>query len=158
MKKIVLITLILFAMIGCGQLFSQIIPTYPIPSFNIYVNGTANFRQDYHQRVTNPTKEKREVHVVVGSQASCNNCTATVWVYRLDHSTILGPYTVTCGQTLTVPIDDREWGVLVESDEDIIVSVWIESFDLLNIQGFLSPASEPKVIHKPSLLEYIASR
>ena len=51
---------------------------------------------------------------------------ATVWIYSIDGLDILGPYYVTCGNTLEVEIDDREWGALVESDMDINVSVWID--------------------------------
>jgi hypothetical protein len=58
------------------------------------------------------------------SSVGYTNCEATVWVYNLDQNTVLGPYTVNCGETLTVEIDEREWGVLVESEEGVIVDVW----------------------------------
>jgi len=38
----------------------------------------------------------------------------------------LGPYLVQCGETLTVEIDEREWGVLVETGSETLVDVWIE--------------------------------
>jgi hypothetical protein len=39
---------------------------------------------------------------------------------------VLGPYTLTCDETLSVPIDDREWEVLVYSEDDVIVDIWID--------------------------------
>jgi hypothetical protein len=47
-------------------------------------------------------------------------------VYSLDGETVYGPFTVYSGETLRVEIDDRECGVYVESNEDVIVDVWIE--------------------------------
>ncbi len=103
--------------------YSQTIPTYPIPSYNVHVNGYANFRDNYVIK-SNPSKAKQELDVQARTTSGSQNCQATVWVYSLDQTTVLGPYTITCGQTLTIPIDEREWGVLVESDEDVIIDVW----------------------------------
>jgi hypothetical protein len=49
-----------------------------------------------------------------------------VLVYRLDQSISYGPYTVGCGQTLDVEIDYNLWGVLVESEVEVFVDVYIE--------------------------------
>jgi len=38
---------------------------------------------------------------------------------------VLGPYTVYAGETLDVEIDEREWGVLVQTTYEIQVDVWI---------------------------------
>jgi hypothetical protein len=62
-------------------------------------------------------------------------CQATVCVYSLDGQTILGPYTVYGGEILSVPIDDREWGVYVESDDEITVDVWISTGEAGLLQG-----------------------
>lgn len=96
----------------------------PIPSFNIPVYLIANFQEglkDAHP------KGKKKIKVL-GSCGSVNKttCQATVYAYSLDLQTILGPYTLNEGQTLSIDIDEREWGVLVQSDDHMTVSVWIE--------------------------------
>jgi hypothetical protein len=127
MNARLLITLVLF-MACLSTVKSQNIPTYPIPSYNILVDGTANFRNALTQKDTCKNfKEKRDANIHLKSASIGNpDCRATVWVYSLDLSTILGPYQVSCGETLTVPIDEREWGVIVQSDSDVIVDVWFE--------------------------------
>ena len=35
----------------------------------------------------------------------------------------------------SVPIDERQWGVLVESEEEVMVDVWIVTGDNSTIQG-----------------------
>jgi len=72
-------------------------------------------------------KREMDVRVNCSGVSSNGKCQATVWVYSLDGETILGPYTVNGGDVLSVPIDDRDWGVLVSTDDDITVDVWIES-------------------------------
>ncbi|NCA75639.1 MAG: hypothetical protein EOM90_04835 [Alphaproteobacteria bacterium] len=133
MKKVLIPVFVIMMVLVVKAVNAQVIPTYPIPSFNVKVIGYANFRQDYHSN-SKSTREKRNVQVNITS-ANPYGCTATVWIYSLDHTTVLGPFTVTCGQTLTVPIDDRQWGVLVESEEEVVVDVWIETGDSSNIQG-----------------------
>ena len=108
--------------------FSQIVKPWPIPSYNIPVNGTAFFQESSSQTENNLNRGRRKIHVQVLSQKTLDtlSCQATVHVYSLDGLDILGPYTVTCGSTLEVEIDEREWGALVESTYEIHVSVWIE--------------------------------
>ena len=116
--------LILFLFIAISGLNGQTVPTYPIPSYNITVNGYANFA-NIHSNPENNTKGRRDVTIRLNSgPVTDTNCVATVWVYRIDQSAVLGPYTVHCGETLVVAIDDGEWGVLVESEEVVIVDVW----------------------------------
>jgi uncharacterized membrane protein len=123
MKTSLLMAILMVFLLTGLDSYAQSIPTYPIPSYNILVNGYANFRDNYVTR-SNPTKAKQELHVQVRTANGSQNCQATVWIYSLDQTTVFGPYTVTCGQTLTIPIDEREWGVLIESEEDVIVDVW----------------------------------
>ena len=37
---------------------------------------------------------------------------------------ILGPFLITSDETLTIPIDDREWGVFISSDDHVYVDIW----------------------------------
>jgi len=49
----------------------------------------------------------------------------TVYMYRLDLKKIEGPFLVPYGETISVPIDNQEWGVFVDAHAPTIVSVWI---------------------------------
>ncbi|MEI6683246.1 MAG: hypothetical protein WCO44_11490 [Bacteroidota bacterium] len=130
MKKIILLSVFLITLTGFTRLHSQSLPFYPIPSSVVTVDGAAVFREEARPMVGNPTKEKRVVNVEVKAAGPTGNCTTTVWVYSLDHTSVLGPFSVGCGETLTVGIDEREWGVLVESDDNILVNVWIDGSGL----------------------------
>lgn len=127
MKSNLLIALVLFV-ICLPSAKSQNLPTYPIPSYNIPIDGAANFRNTLTIKDTcKNNKEKRDAYIHLKSALIGNpDCRATVWLYTLDQSTILGPYGVACGSTLMVPIDEREWGIIVQSDSEVIVDVWIE--------------------------------
>jgi hypothetical protein len=105
--------------------YPQGVPTYPIPSYNIAISTYANFREGLQTTHTDQLRGKRQINVQVRSGSDADNCQATVWVYSLDRITILGPYTVPCGITLTVDIDEREWGVMVECEQGVIADVWI---------------------------------
>ena len=125
MRATVIFTIIL---LGTGILTakSQSIPTYPIPSYNVLVNGITNFENILSQKDScNNLKEKKDAHIHLNSSSLGNeDCSATVWVYSLDQTTVLGPFQVNCGETLIVEIDEREWGVLVNSEEAVQVDVW----------------------------------
>jgi hypothetical protein len=122
-KQFLVLCLLIF---GFTSVFGQhgSFPVYPIPSTNVVVDGYADF--------ANPTSpapliilEKRQVHIhVLTVSLNQPDCQATVWVYSLDGTTVLGPFTVLCGQTIDVDIDNRDWGVLVDSEAKIEVDVW----------------------------------
>jgi len=110
---------------------------YPIPSYNIPVVTMAIFRESNisiqgNQLIKNinTLKDSPMKKRIMNIQVNCVGkslglCQATVWVYSLDGQDILGPFTVDGGDVLSVPIDDRDWGVLVDTGDDITVSVWI---------------------------------
>lgn len=118
--------LLLLMLMGVAKCVSQNLPTYPIPSFNITVDSLANFRETVHSSSPEIIDGKKEINVQIKSKVETGSCEATIWVYSIDQTTVLGPFDLTCGNTLTVEIDDREWGVLVDSDDEILVDVWIE--------------------------------
>jgi hypothetical protein len=124
MKKLLSISILLIVVMGFNPSNAQNIPTYPIPSYNVEVNGYANFREGTITHNQDSPEEKRVVNVEVKVPAINQDCQATVWIYTLDYTTVLGPYTVNCNEPLSVPIDDREWGVLVETNETLSVSIW----------------------------------
>ena len=122
MKKIYFLAVLLILPFLAKQSFAQNIPTYNIPSYDIWVNGTTDFRE---QTTTETILGKRDVNVEVRTNGhSSEACACTVWVYRLDLTTTLGPYTVACGQTLQVEIDEEQLGVLVNPGTELYVSVW----------------------------------
>ena len=131
MKKVILISALFIAIFGCIQTYAQGIPIYPIPSFDINVNGYADFRENRQSESLLQTEGKRVINVEVNTPfgRGDENCQARIWVYSLDNTTVLGPYMVESSEPLSVLIDGREWGVLVATDDELIVSVWIDSQD-----------------------------
>jgi hypothetical protein len=120
--------LMLFILVETGSAFGQhqTIPVYPIPSTNVGVDGLADF-ENLLSTFQNNSKELRKVHIHFISASPEQGCEATVIVYSLDGTTYLGPFTVSCGQTLDVNIDERDWGVMVDSDVKLLVDVWISA-------------------------------
>lgn len=106
------------------SLFSQNVPVYPIPSFNVPITGIASFIPSHGENLalSGSTREKRSQNITIhGATGSY----AIVWIYSLDGLDVLGPYTVYAGETLSVPIDDREWGVIIQTSFEIQVDVWV---------------------------------
>jgi hypothetical protein len=90
MKKITGFALFIF-ILSCADAKSQGVQVYPIPSYNIEVNGYANFSQ----LTLNPVQlrfqpmEKIEMNVIIKSSSGSNDGQATVWVYCLDKILVL---------------------------------------------------------------------
>lgn len=108
----------------------------PIPSYNVLVHQYANFQEQGKsfgsQRLTRG-KRKMVIHSTCGGTKT--GCTCNVWVYSLDGLTTLGPFTLIGDDRVYVDIDEREWGVVVESSDKVCIDVWIEE----------SKASEGKI-------------
>lgn len=137
MKKYQFFIVILILSIGYVRLNAQPIPVYTIPSSDIDVNGYANFIENYSNSSSpDQVLEKRQVNVQIKSVT--HGCQVNIWVYTLDRTTILGPYTMTGDDLLTVEIDDNEWGVLVESEDEVLVSVWIGNADSFSTRKVIS--------------------
>jgi hypothetical protein len=121
------INLILCFLIVAGSISGQQLNPYPIPSYDVPVDSTsACFTETAQAMRSGESLEKRQVHVVIVSNGAENPpCEATVWIYSIDGLDVLGPFIVACGGHLDVPIDDREWGVYVVTDDEILVDVWI---------------------------------
>jgi len=138
MKKILSLGVIFF-LLGFYTLKAQ----NPIPSYAFPVYYHANFQEQSIVSIqADNYREKRDVVV----RTSCGGtgkttCSATVWVYSLDGQTIYGPFTVNGGETLRVEIDDRQWGVYIESDDHVNVDVWIEEGGSKSTQNIKDPFS-----------------
>ena len=122
MKKIILFSIaivMMSAIIAKGQ--------FAIPSYNVPISNSASFSEMTASALDNQTKEKRDVNVSNGPSGNRPiqaSPTVVVYVYRLDHSQIQGPFAIPYGQTITVPIDDQSWGVSAETDALTYLSVW----------------------------------
>jgi hypothetical protein len=100
---------------------------YPIPSYVVAVTQQAYFEEQRNLALINLMPQaKRELDVQVQSPtiSTVSPC-ATIWVYSLDRQTILGPYTLDNSDILSVPIDERLWGVFLEATYELNASVWI---------------------------------
>lgn len=116
---------ILICALYCSSSFSQNYPTYSIPSYDVAVLGVANFVENFQGDNTGPSDKRRQVNVQVRTNTSNTNCSLRVWIYSLDHTTLLGPYYLaTDQQLLSVDVDDREWGVIIHSLNKSSVDVW----------------------------------
>jgi hypothetical protein len=134
MGKLILAVLIGYFTSFMG-IYAQGIDNYPIPSFDVTVEDYACFREDFSTQSLDQVLEKRQVNVRVKSCSPGRSC--TVWVFSLDRVDILGPFTVSVDETLGVEIDEREWGVLVQTEEEVVVDVWIgESLQRLGKNKF----------------------
>ena len=126
MKKIVFLLLFFTFGLMLAKSYAQ----YPIPSFRVPVDSRANFQEKNNiifDKDSLVYGKRRICSSVVCEGSTKGECSATVWVFSLDGKDILGPFTVMGGTTLYVNIDDREWGVYVHTNDELTVSVWIES-------------------------------
>lgn len=115
-----------FLVIMTGTSFSQTIKPYPIPSFGTAMDSMAVFIENGVNN-SGPNKARKDGYVKVYTNKPENpNCGAVIYWYSLDGLDTLGPFTVTCGSTVVTAIDERDWGVLVITDDEVLVDVWIE--------------------------------
>ena len=122
MKKVIII-MVSILLVAAANVFAS----NPIPSYNTPVVGKANFTDGVTMGTPNTQREKRDVNVQNGAGGGTQAPTSTVltvFVYKLDMSVVLGPFTVAAGTTLTVGIDSDAWGVGAQSDSPTLMSVW----------------------------------
>lgn len=95
----------------------------PIPSYAFPVYGRANFQEGVNKYLL--SREKRDMEVKSSCASPTTSCSANIWVYSLDGRDVKGPFVIYGGgETLIVPIDEREWGVYAESEDKIILTIW----------------------------------
>jgi hypothetical protein len=125
MKKILFLTIsILFVTVVFAKAGN------PIPSYNILVTGKAYFQEDNSNLNTNGAiYRKRHINVSNDGTPATNGpiiggSSIVVYIYRLDNSIVLGPFEISEGQPITVPIDNNSWGVSAEATSPTLISVW----------------------------------
>jgi hypothetical protein len=133
MKKVILVaTLILFSGLNC--LLAQRVNMHPvssrvlpIPSYNVKVKGKTTSFKELNNQDPILTREKRDMDVEISTSSTAPiTVFATVWVVKANSLIINGPYIVYSDQTLSVPIDNEQWGVVINSDWEVFASVWID--------------------------------
>ena len=129
MKKLILFSVFIYLLISRG--YCQ----YPIPSYDVPVYHHSTFYEKEESRTAKGNfKGQKRMCIRITHGTNKVSFYAQVWVFTLDLKTVLGPYTATCDTTLYVNIDDQQWGVRVESDDHIMVDVWIDDGFSLRIE------------------------
>jgi hypothetical protein len=126
MKKITFLSI--FFTLLCLVMQAQVEKILPIPSFRVAIDSAyVRFQENIHRNSPDVSRAKRIMKVkIISNSLTKLNCQAQVSVYSLDGLDTLGPFTVLCGNTLMVEVDEREWGALVQSNSSILTDVWIE--------------------------------
>ena len=124
MKRILLL---IFALLIAGPFIvnAQNIKHHPIPSFNVQVLGLAVFQESNQITQKEPSRGDRILHTVIRGEKGKSSPIATVCFFSLDGQDKLGPFLAYDGVEISEEIDEREWGVLVESDYIVTVDTWI---------------------------------
>jgi len=122
MKKLISLLMILTLGVGIHLQASE-----PIPSYNVLVKNTANFQEKNHQSDTPNSNMKGKRDMIIWAQvAGPSKTPVTISVYSLDMRDYLGPYILAGSGEISVPIDDRNWGTLVQCTDEWVVSVWTD--------------------------------
>jgi hypothetical protein len=125
MKKIILISVMLMFVS-----LNYLVASKPIPAYNVKINSTTNFieRGGGNSGFTF-TEGRRQVNVESSTTHTGPISGYTfVYVYKLDFSVVLGPFKLYPDNVLSVDIDEDKWGVLVQTDQDLSITIWI-SYD-----------------------------
>jgi hypothetical protein len=123
MKKLLFLTILFLV-----SQFTIVRAAQPIPVRHARVYHVANFLEQFpggHSPfLLKSTREKRDMMIQASTATGGPKSSVVVYVYSTDMNEILGPFTVEGGETLSVPIDDREWGVVVTSDDHMYVDIY----------------------------------
>lgn len=125
MKKIILLTIsILMVTVTFARQGN------PIPSYRVPISNKAYFVETISVSANQDlSKEKRDMNVSNDGSAGNGNTPGRasdiiVQIFNLKGDVVLGPFVISSGQTLTVPIDGSGWGVSAEAYSPTYVSVW----------------------------------
>jgi hypothetical protein len=124
MKKFLFLTILFFVAQS-----SIVRAEQPIPSFHARIYHVGNFREHNNVSGHNPfqnksTKEKRDMQIQATVANGNPKAFAIVYVYSLDMKDILGPFVINSGESLSIPIDERDWGAFITSEDHIYIDVW----------------------------------
>ena len=128
MRKLILLSVVLFFG-GLNIMMAQFAGVNPIPSYNYQM--TEEYAGFQELGPENQTREKRDMTVeVTTSSRDETRISATVWIVKKNGSKVLGPYTISANELLSVEIDNGKWGAIIQCGSDINVSVWTDNVRL----------------------------
>ena len=124
MKNLILFSF--FCFMGIFSAFAQ----FPIPSYNAVVDNRATFTEQTPclKSIIN-TDSQRALNVKRKPSKTPGDDVA-FYVCSLDGQTVLGPYNIAPNQTISIDIDDREWGIVVFTSVEVVLDVWITEGNL----------------------------
>jgi hypothetical protein len=130
MKKIILISVMLMFVS-----MNYLVASKPIPAYNVKIASIANFMErGGGSSGFTFTDGKRQMNVESSTTHTGPLSGYTyVYIYKLDYSVILGPYRLYPDDVLSVDIDEDKWGAIVQTNQDLSISIWI-SYDS-NVQN-----------------------
>jgi hypothetical protein len=123
MKKTIIVTItLLMVAITAAKAIN------PIPSYKVVIYHSTVFQEvQLGIDTASLTKEKRDMNIQnSGGNYGPEALVVIAYLYRLDLRIPQGPYTIAAGETLSVPIDGKPWGVILIPSRPTIVSVWID--------------------------------
>ena len=125
MKKVLFFTaFILFA--GLNSLLAQSVLIHPIPTYNCPLVEMNTGFEEMPLHAT-PGKEKRDMEIEITSSSTWFSAVyAKVYLVKQSTGYTKGPYFVYLNQTLSIPIDNEQWGVLIRCNWQVSASVWID--------------------------------
>jgi len=103
---------------------TQLEASRPIPSYKDAVSKTANYKEKQHNEDLKTDPKGKRSMIIVANVVGPAKTPITIWVYSLEGHTVLGPFVIYGDGELTVPIDNRPWGVVVQCDGKVVISVW----------------------------------
>ncbi|MEI6884572.1 MAG: hypothetical protein WCO02_08795 [Bacteroidota bacterium] len=120
MKNLILFSI--FCFMGINLAYAQ----FPIPSYNAVVDDRATFiEQSTNLKSVVNTDTQRKIQIKRHHSTKTPGDDVTFYVCSLDGQTTLGPYNIAPGQTISIDIDDREWGIVVFAAVEVVLDVWI---------------------------------
>lgn len=119
MRKLLLVLIIFSGSIKLAN------AQFPIPSFNAIVDNRATFTEQ-QQTVKSPLNIDAKRFLKINRKPT-KTPLSDVYFYAgtLDGQTTLGPFYIEPGQTISIEIDNREWGIVVFAESEVILDVWI---------------------------------
>lgn len=105
--------------------YSQSPVSYPIPSYDVLINGRAIFQESYGIAGNN-TDGKKTISVISAAYNTIAPKSITVYVYSLDGLSCLGPFSFSVGQSFYIEVDNRNWGVQIQTIDLVEISVFID--------------------------------
>lgn len=116
--------LILFLIFGFSGIFSAY-AQFPIPSYNTVVDNRATFTEQTKNLKSFENIDSQRVLKVKRASNKTPGDDVVFYACSLDGQTTLGPYNIAPGETISVDIDQRDWGIVVFASVEVVLDVWI---------------------------------